>query len=202
MTLLGDHVDAAGLDAGQLFAGIADADYVLWAFITRRDNIASDAASQHLRRAVDDRLTGWHKNLRRMIMETDPRTIGAFRFFSAKPPTPWAASNVTLLGDAIHSMTPAGGVGANTALRDASCLCRRLAAVGLGKSELVPAIHAYEQAMLVYGFAAVNKSLERTRQALAGRLARARDRSFLRLCGVLPPLRRAVFRNEWDQAAR
>jgi 2-polyprenyl-6-methoxyphenol hydroxylase-like FAD-dependent oxidoreductase len=199
MRLLGDEIGAAGLDAKQLLGGLADTDYILWAFITRGQNLANGVTPEELRRTVDDRIAGWHPDLRRMVAETDPRTIGAFSFSTATPTKPWAASNVTLLGDAIHNMTPAGGVGANTALRDAALLCRMLATANRGESELVPAIQQYERAMLVYGFAAVKKSLERTRQALAGRLARARDRSFLRLCGVLPPLRRAVFRDEWSE---
>lgn len=199
MQLLGEEINAAGLDARQLVKGLTDTDYVLWALIARRENIARDATSDDLRRAVDGRVAGWHPDLRRMILETDPRTIGAFSFFSSKPMKPWPSSNVTLLGDAIHNMTPAGGVGANTALRDASLLCRTLAAVDRGERQLLQAIREYEEAMLSYGFAAVKKSLERTRQALACRLARARDRGFLRLCGALPPLRRAVFRDEWSE---
>src|SRR5262249_23867 len=120
-----------------------------------------------------------------------------FSFFSAKPVTPWSSGNVTLLGDAVHNMTPAGGVGANTALRDAALLSRKLAAVARGDTSLIAAVHDYEMAMPHYGFAAVKKSIGRTQQALAGRLARARDRTFLRLCGIVPALRRAVFAAEW-----
>ena len=199
MELLGDEIGAAGLDAKQLLGGFTDSDYILWAFITRSENLPKDAVPAELQRSVDQRIAGWHCDLRRMVAETEPRTIGAFSFLTSTQVKPWASSNVTLLGDAIHKMTPAGGVGANTALRDAALLSRMLAAADRGERGLVPAIHEYEQAMLAYGFAAVKKSLERTRQALAGRLARARDRSFLRLCGVLPPLRRAVFRDEWSE---
>jgi len=45
------------------------------------------------------------------------------------PVPPWQTRNVTLLGDALHNMTPFRGIGANVALRDAAALRRALAAV-------------------------------------------------------------------------
>lgn len=66
-------------------------------------------------------------------------------------------SRVTLLGDAIHAMTPAGGVGANTALRDAAGLADALIDVVAGKP-LESRLAEYEAAMRDYGFAAVRYS--------------------------------------------
>jgi 2-polyprenyl-6-methoxyphenol hydroxylase-like FAD-dependent oxidoreductase len=62
---------------------------------------------------------------------------------------------VTLIGDAVHSMTPAGGIGANTAVRDSELLGRLLAEAG-GYKEGVTA--AYEKEMRVYGSEAVAHS--------------------------------------------
>ncbi|KAF2796335.1 FAD/NAD(P)-binding domain-containing protein [Melanomma pulvis-pyrius CBS 109.77] len=62
---------------------------------------------------------------------------------------------VTLLGDAVHSMTPAGGNGANTAVKDSALLGRLLAEAG-GYKEGVT--EAYEKEMRVYASEAVKKS--------------------------------------------
>lgn len=202
LALLGDEVRSAGLDPDSLFAHLEQRDYVLWAFITHRDACPAGATGTALQQLVAGRIAGWHPDLRRLIADTEPGTVNAFPFRTSVRPRPWPTTNVTLLGDAIHSMTPAGGVGANTALRDAMVLGRALAAVHRGEQELLPAIHAYEAEMLGYGFAAVDRSLANTRQALAGRVARAGGRGFLRLCGALPPLRRAVFKETWTEGTR
>jgi 2-polyprenyl-6-methoxyphenol hydroxylase-like FAD-dependent oxidoreductase len=62
---------------------------------------------------------------------------------------------VTVIGDAAHSMTPAGGIGANTAVRDSALLGRLLREAG-GWKEGVTA--EYEKEMRVYGSEAVHKS--------------------------------------------
>jgi 2-polyprenyl-6-methoxyphenol hydroxylase-like FAD-dependent oxidoreductase len=201
LSLLSDEVRAAGLDPEVLFRQLEDHDYILWAFVTRSDVHPMDATTGHgeaMQRLVGRLIEDWHPDLHRMVTETDPVTVQAFPFLTSVPVKPWESTNVTLLGDAIHSMTPAGGVGANTALRDARLLCRALTAVHHGEQPLLQAIHGYEAEMLEYGFAAVKDSLSNTKQALAGSLARAGGRGFLRLCGALPPLRRAVFRHRWS----
>ena len=71
---------------------------------------------------------------------------------------------VTVIGDAVHSMTPAGGIGANTAVRDSELLGRLLAEAG-GWKEGVTA--AYEKEMRVYGSEAVKTSF-RTAQFSLG----------------------------------
>jgi 2-polyprenyl-6-methoxyphenol hydroxylase-like FAD-dependent oxidoreductase len=62
---------------------------------------------------------------------------------------------VTVIGDAAHSMTPAGGIGANTAVRDSALLGRLLREAG-GYQPGVTA--AYEKEMRVYGSEAVHQS--------------------------------------------
>lgn len=189
--LLGDGVRAAGLDPGPLFAGMEDRDYILWAFVTREDGRIEDPHS-----FVGESIRDWHPLLRRMVSDTAPETVMGFPIRTSVPVPAWTPSNVTLLGDAIHSMPPTGGVGGNTALRDAALLSRLLA-----DRPLTEAVADYEAQMRSYGFAAVKESNSVCRQAIAGRLARARDRTFLRACGALPPLRRAVFDNRWKEPA-
>jgi 2-polyprenyl-6-methoxyphenol hydroxylase-like FAD-dependent oxidoreductase len=135
------------------------------------------------------------------VAETDPATVNAFRFRTSVRPKPWQSTNVTLLGDAIHSMPPTGGVGANTALRDATVLYRALTAVHRDNQPLLAAVAGYEAQMLDYAFDAVGKSMRNTRQALANPLARVGARGFFRACGLLPPLRRAVFKDNWTDHA-
>lgn len=89
-------------------------------------------------------------------------------------------------------MTPMAGIGANTALCDASLLAAELAHAR--PETLVSAIGQYESAMRDYGFAAVRLSLRNARQATSGPLSRAAFRAMLRTTNTLPPLKRQFAR--------
>ena len=82
----------------------------------------------------------WHPSLKVLVelQETEQTA------FLNMPDTPaWEPSaHVTLIGDAAHCMPPIGGVGANTALQDASMLSRVLQ-----KGVTAEAIGVYESDM-------------------------------------------------------
>jgi 2-polyprenyl-6-methoxyphenol hydroxylase-like FAD-dependent oxidoreductase len=107
---------------------------------------------------------------------------------------PWETKRITLIGDAIHSMTPYRGIGANVALRDANTLCAQLEAARAGELSLEGAIHAYEKEMRIYGFAAVRGSLKAMQAAVAEKgVGFYLMKLVLRTFSVLPPLRRRLF---------
>jgi 2-polyprenyl-6-methoxyphenol hydroxylase-like FAD-dependent oxidoreductase len=102
----------------------------------------------------------------------------------------WEPSPVTLLGDAIHNMTPMAGIGANTALRDADQLRRSLTA---GHDPL-DAIGRYENAMRRYANQALKLSTRNaTNAALATPVNRTAFRTLLRIGTHLPVLQRKMF---------
>ncbi|QJB31458.1 FAD-dependent monooxygenase [Chitinophaga oryzae] len=65
---------------------------------------------------------------------------------------------VTVSGDAIHTMSPAAGLGANTALRDAAALAAHLKKSADGHLPLMETLLNYEQEMLSYSAAAISAS--------------------------------------------
>jgi salicylate hydroxylase len=183
---------------GSLFTApwTADPGYVLWGFADASGRFPAgviDRDGPALIRLVTERLGGWSPVFHRLVGGSDPATVNAFRVRSAIPVEPWPTRRITLLGDAIHHMTPMAGVGANTALRDADLLRRTLTA---GRGPLLEALSRYEAEMLDYGFAAVRLSLRNARQAATStRAGRAAFRTTLRLTAAVPPMRRAMARS-------
>jgi 2-polyprenyl-6-methoxyphenol hydroxylase-like FAD-dependent oxidoreductase len=130
---------------------------------------------------VRERIAGWAPGLDVLVAGSDPATVNAIRVRSAAPVAALPGGPVTLLGDAIHSMTPMAGIGANTALRDAATL----AAAITGGGDLHEAVAGYEREMLRYGFAAVRASLRNARTAASdSRLLRAGARGALKAAGA------------------
>jgi len=91
-------------------------------------------------------------------------------------------------------MTPFRGIGANVALRDASLLAKNLAAAAHGERTPIEAIHAYETAMIGYGFAAVRSSLKTMELAITKRgISFALTKAAYRVFDAVPPLKHWAF---------
>ena len=106
--------------------------YLLCALVARADTLPPDVTtldSDSLRVAVDVLVAGWDPRLRRALAQSDPTTRSAVLFQASEPAPAWLPGPVTVMGDAIHVMPPIGGLGGNTALRDAHLLGRLLPAV-------------------------------------------------------------------------
>lgn len=186
------HTSVTPDDAPTGFLFDTRSDYVFWAYADAatafppHDHLAALPGAQ-LRDLVAAKLTHWSPDLRRLIADCEPDTVNALRVRSAEPVRPWTTGPVTLLGDAIHNMTPMAGIGANTALRDADLLRTTLITVTNGERGLVPALADYERQMLGYGFAAVAQSLRNARTAgSANRPLRAVMRTGFRLLNHIP----------------
>ena len=109
------------------------------------------------------------------------------------PIRPWPTQQVTLLGDALHNMTPFRGIiGANTALRDAAALRPALVAVTRGQKDPTEALAVYERDIIQYDLAAVRTSRnDMERFHAGGRLARTAVKSSFRTIDYIPPLQSA-----------
>jgi salicylate hydroxylase len=187
---------SAGSDRPSGFLLDDTADYTFWAYADTAGHFPEDLSElsgEGLTGLILDKTPDWAPGLRNLITGSDPTTANVVRVRSASPVAAWPTGPVTLLGDAIHNMTPMGGIGANTALRDADLLRRQLIAASRNELPLNAAIHAYEVRMLDYGFAAVKRSLRNARQAgSTNRLGRLMFRGGLRTMSALPPLRRRL----------
>ncbi|MEV0597369.1 FAD-dependent oxidoreductase [Nonomuraea cavernae] len=170
-------------------------DSVVWGFTGPRGGMPPAGRSgEELRHLVLERLQGWDPRLRSLVEHSDPEAIDAINIRTAVPVEAWSPSNVTVMGDAIHSMPPSLGVGANIALRDAEVLTQKLSAVHRGDLRLVHAIGEYEAQMRQYGFDAVRASNRALKQsATTGTLAFAATKAALRIMNALPPVKKLVF---------
>jgi 2-polyprenyl-6-methoxyphenol hydroxylase-like FAD-dependent oxidoreductase len=159
--------DGASLGhSGLLFDNLQS--YIFWAYLTTRENYSTavhdELPPETLLDIVQRRTSLWHSELRNLVKKSAPDTVAVWKIRTSVPIEHWQTRNLTLLGDAIHSMTPARGIGANIALRDAELLCSKLIAVHRGESPLLQAVQEYELEMLKYAFEAVRASEKALRQ--------------------------------------
>lgn len=109
----------------------------------------SGAELQHIAAGT---LGAWPARAITLIRAGDPAAFFGVEMYTSVPCELDSPTNVTLLGDAIHAMTPTLGRGANIAMRDGAILGRSLRKVPAGTHSLAEALDGYERAMLDYGF--------------------------------------------------
>ncbi|MFQ6394426.1 FAD-dependent oxidoreductase [Nocardia sp. KC 131] len=194
---IGGNDGAAALAPGALFDNTRS--YVFWAYAAKRGDYPGGVELESLDTAqlhdmVNRLIAGWAPELRELVGGSDTDTVTLIPIRTSVPLPPWETTNVTLLGDAIHSMTPFRGIGANIALRDAQLLCDKLVAAANGEQPLLAAIHDYEAQMIEYGFAAVRDSLTAAEQTVSDNsVGRAIGRTVFRVAEAVPPLKRKMF---------
>jgi 2-polyprenyl-6-methoxyphenol hydroxylase-like FAD-dependent oxidoreductase len=124
-------------------------DYLYWALIGSRRRLGLETYdhTQDLPVLLRTAMRGWHPELRQIISRSKPPAVAALPIRSGRPDALWPFGAVTLLGDAIHAMSPAGGLGANTALEDARVLAQILAGAGKEVKTTCTALLDYEADM-------------------------------------------------------
>lgn len=153
-------------------------DYLYWAMIGMRERFGLaagaglPAADAHIRQCIDDVSADWAPRLRALFAATPAGMSAMLPVRQAPPPQVWLQDRVTLLGDAAHVMSPASGLGCNTALMDADLLVRQLSMAANGTQMLDHAIARYEQGMRAHAGEALRSS-ERSGVQLYGGKASA-----------------------------
>ncbi|KVA09627.1 FAD-dependent oxidoreductase [Burkholderia ubonensis] len=136
-------------------------DYFYWALIGPRSRFGLDslsAVAPRLPAALEHVARHWHPALQRLLYETPPSAVAALPVRRGRPDVPLPAGPVTLLGDAIHAMSPAGGAGANTALKGAGALAALLAEHAGSGHGVRHAVARYAEQMRVWATDAVAAS--------------------------------------------
>ncbi|KJZ73754.1 hypothetical protein HIM_06872 [Hirsutella minnesotensis 3608] len=139
------------------------ADYIYWVLVAREHifDVSRDVPlPRHSGRdvaALSLRITEcWHPDIRSVLHLQDETQSSLLRVVSSSPELrPWAPSDrVTVIGDAIHVMSPCGGVGAVTALVDGANLAKTIAAEGISAGS----IGEFERAMREFAGANIRRS--------------------------------------------
>ncbi|KAI0163660.1 hypothetical protein BJ166DRAFT_298330 [Pestalotiopsis sp. NC0098] len=139
-------------------------DYMYWSMLIPSkllgftEALVSNTYNANTPKQLATMLTGeWHDSIRCLIELQDESFAAKLRIISSSLPlSEWESSPyVTLVGDAIHVMSPAGGVGAATAIKDASVLTKALTgAHGIS----LASVKAYEAEMRAAAKIAVERS--------------------------------------------
>ncbi|AZA84622.1 hypothetical protein C1637_07230 [Chryseobacterium lactis] len=141
-------------------------NYFYWAFIGNPEAFGWPAAdfypysTDEIFHCINQLTDQWHPKLKALFDQADKTSLSATPIRSSLPKEKWEPGNITALGDAVHTMSPAGGVGANTAFIDAALLSKNIHEALVSNSDISVALSHYEDQMLIYSNQAVEMSLQ------------------------------------------
>lgn len=135
-------------------------DYLYWAVIGPNDRLHVPASDPRglAHATVLSHTAGWHPGFRALFEGAVPSDVAMLPIRTMNAPPAWTTDGVTVLGDAIHVMSPAGGLGANTALHDAAMLAEKLGAAAAKRTPVMAAVAAYEAQMRDFAREAIQQS--------------------------------------------
>ena len=142
----------------------ATADYIYWAIIGKREKLGIKKSEDlrlsptEISKLIQNAANSWDPQLKALFDNGEPEAMTIVPVRTSLPKKPWLSDSVTALGDAIHAMSPAGGLGANTALHDAALLAEQIGLIVNSGKDKLAAIAAYEDAMRAHSIAAVAAS--------------------------------------------
>ncbi|HGE6735576.1 TPA: FAD-dependent oxidoreductase [Serratia marcescens] len=105
-------------------------DYLYWACIGSAERLGGPARAEGnaaLQARVRHITQGWAPALQTALALADPLSLSVRTVQVTAAMPVWHSERIAFLGDAVHAMSPAGGLGANTALVDAASLAAHLA---------------------------------------------------------------------------
>ncbi len=191
-------VAAWSLDPDKGSGALGGSNFIVWAYVAARSSLPDNAdkmTGAQLQPLVLDRVKAWHPAITTLVKQADIATIAPVALRSMPKLTRWPPSNITLLGDAIHNMTPMAGIGANTALKDAAVLTGVLTAAKASRKPISKAIGDYEAQMRTYANAAVSTSMRNSLNAVDGNMVkRFGFRTALKVAEAVPPVKKMMFK--------
>ncbi len=139
-------------------------DYIYWALIGKRSSFglqmqqALPTTSQAIRNCLTQTTASWATELQALFQLTPADSLALLPVRMATDMPVWDESSITALGDASHAMSPASGLGANSALHDAAVLVHAINLMHTGSSTKEQAIRGYENQVRKHSFAALQAS--------------------------------------------